>query len=77
MTYPQGLPSSNQPTDIHDATWGILSAVYGGAVHPSAEGHAVTADATVPAAAMVLQLNAGEAEVIAEPAPPVVTAPAH
>jgi len=26
---------------------------------------------------MVLQLNAGEAEVIAEPAPPVVTAPAH
>ena len=77
MTYPQGLPSSNQPTDIHDATWGILSAVYGGAVHPSAEGHAVTADATVPAAAMVLQLNAGEAEVIAEPAPPVATAPAH
>ena len=76
MTYPQGLPSSNQPTDIHDATWGILSAVYGGAVHPSAEGHAVTADATVPAAAMVLQLNAGEAEVIAEPAPPVVIAPA-
>ena len=43
MTYPQGV--SNAPTDIHDATWGVLSAVYGGAVHPSAEGHAVMADA--------------------------------
>jgi hypothetical protein len=75
MTYPQGLPSSNQPTDIHDATWGILSAVYGGAVHPSAEGHAVTADATVPAAAAVLQLNAPEPEVVSEPAGPMVIAP--
>ena len=37
MTYPQGLPSSQQPSDIHDATWGVLSAVYGGAVHPSAK----------------------------------------
>ena len=45
MTYPQGLPSSQQPADIHDATWGVLSAVYGGAVHPSAEGHAAMADA--------------------------------
>ena len=24
MTYPQGLPSSRQPADIHDATWGVL-----------------------------------------------------
>ena len=23
MTYPQGLPSSQQPSDIHDATWGF------------------------------------------------------
>ena len=45
MTYPQGLPTSQQPADIHDATWGVLSAVYGGAVHPSAEGHAAMADA--------------------------------
>jgi len=57
MTYPGGLPASSQPTDIHDATWGVLSAVYGGAVHPSAEGHAVMADATLPAAAAVLQLD--------------------
>ncbi len=57
MTYPQGLPSSQQPADIHDATWGVLSAVYGGAVHPSAEGHAAMADAALPAAASVLQLD--------------------
>ena len=56
MTYPQALPSSSQPSDIHDATWGILSAVYGGAVHPSAEGHAAMADAALPAAAAVLGL---------------------
>lgn len=58
MTYPQGLPSASQPTDIHDATWGVLSAVYGGAVHPSAEGHAAMADATLPAASAVLGLDA-------------------
>jgi hypothetical protein len=57
MTYPGGLPASSQPSDIHDATWGVLSAVYGGAVHPSAEGHAAMADAAVPAAATVLQLD--------------------
>jgi len=60
MTYPQGLPSAMQPADIHDATWGVLSAVYGGAVHPSAEGHAVMADAALPAAAAVLRLDAAE-----------------
>jgi lysophospholipase L1-like esterase len=57
MTYPQGLPSSSQPADIHDATWGVLSAVYGGAVHPSAEGHAAMADAALPAVTSLLQLN--------------------
>jgi lysophospholipase L1-like esterase len=58
MTYPQGLPAASQPTDIHDATWGVLSAVYGGAVHPSAEGHAAMADAVMPAASAVLGLYA-------------------
>ncbi|PDT58123.1 hypothetical protein CO678_29615 [Bradyrhizobium diazoefficiens] len=58
MTYPQGLPAASQPTDIHDATWGVLSAVYGGAVHPSAEGHAAMADAALPAASSVLGLDA-------------------
>jgi hypothetical protein len=75
MTYPQGLPSSSQPADIHDATWGILSAVYGGAVHPSAEGHAAMAAAALPAVTSVLQLNAVVPEVTTEPATPVVTAP--
>ena len=75
MTYPQGLPSSSQPADIHDATWGVLSAVYGGAVHPSAEGHAVMADAALPAVASVLQLNAAQSEMTEVPAAPVVIAP--
>lgn len=70
MTYPQGL-SSMQPSDIHDATWGVLSAVYGGAVHPSAEGHAAMADAATPAAAAVLQLDTGAGEVFAQPVAPV------
>jgi lysophospholipase L1-like esterase len=69
MTFPQGLPTSMQPSDIHDATWGVLSAVYGGAVHPSAEGHAAMADAVVPAAASVLQLDAAVGDVTSEPAP--------
>jgi lysophospholipase L1-like esterase len=75
MTYPQGLPSSSQPADIHDATWGILSAVYGGAVHPSAEGHAAMADAALPAAASVLQLDAIQSEISEAPASPAVTVP--
>jgi lysophospholipase L1-like esterase len=70
MTYPQGLPTSSQPTDIHDATWGILSAVYGGAVHPSAEGHAAMADAALPAAAAVLELDAAAPEVNQQPVVP-------
>jgi hypothetical protein len=58
MTYPEGLPSTMQPSDIHDATWGALSAVYGGALHPSAEGHAAIADAALPAVREVLGLPA-------------------
>jgi lysophospholipase L1-like esterase len=60
MTYPQATPTAAQPSDIHDATWGILSAVYGGAIHPTAEGHAAMADAALPALASVLQLDAAE-----------------
>jgi hypothetical protein len=75
MTYPQGLPSSSQPTDIHDATWGILSAVYGGAVHPSAEGHAAMADAALPAVTSVLQLDGAQPEMVEEPIAPVTVGP--
>jgi hypothetical protein len=45
--------------------------VYGGAVHPSAEGHAAMADAALPAVAAVLQLNAAAPEVIQQPAAPI------
>ena len=65
------MPATLQPTDIHDATWGVVSAVYGGAVHPTAEGHAAMADAALAAARQVLNLGAGTAEVSREPlAPP-------
>ena len=75
MTYPQGLPTSMQPADIHDATWGVLSAVYGGAVHPTAEGHAAMADAAAPAAAAVLRLDAVEPEVTYRPLEPAAGTP--
>jgi len=68
MTFPEGLPSTLQPTDIHDATWGVVSAVYGGAVHPTAEGHAVMADAALAAARRVLGIQPN-ASVSGEPLP--------
>ena len=58
MTYPQGLGTTLQPSNIHDATWGVLAAVYGGAIHPTAEGHAAMADAALPAVRDVLGLEA-------------------
>ena len=64
MTYPQGLPALLKPRDIHDAMWGIVSALYGGAIHPTAEGHAAMADAALPMARALLDL----------PTPPDVTA---
>src|SRR6266851_360598 len=67
MTYPEGLPSVLQPSDLHDAIWGIFAAVYGGAVHPTAEGHAAMADAALPAVRQVLGLPA--------PASPISSAP--
>jgi len=69
MTYPEGMPAILKPSDIHDALWGVLSAVYGGAVHPTAEGYAAMADAALPAARAVLGLPAPSA-IRAEPLPP-------
>jgi hypothetical protein len=60
MTYPQGLSSMLTPASIHDAIWGVLSAVYGGAIHPTAEGHAAMADATLPAMRHVLGIGGPE-----------------
>jgi hypothetical protein len=80
MTYPEGMPAMLKPSDIHDAMWGVLSAVYGGAVHPSAEGYAAMADAALPAVRGILGLTPPPA-VQAEPLPPpsapapAVTAP--
>lgn len=60
MTYPfrrkSGFIGLNEPADIHDAFWGILSSIYGGAIHPTAEGHAAIADAVVPKLEAVLKI---------------------
>jgi hypothetical protein len=69
MSYPQGQSAMLQPSNIHDATWGILSAVYGGAIHPTAEGHAAMADAALPAVRAVLGVQTPDT-VITEPLPP-------
>ena len=71
MTYPEGLASPLQPADIHDATWGVTSVVYGGAIHPTAEGHAAMADAALPGMRAVLEITPPPA-VTAEPLPPPV-----
>ena len=68
MTFPEGLPATLQPTDIHDATWGVVSAVYGGAVHPTAEGHAAMADAALGDVRRVLGL-APDTSVVETPLP--------
>ena len=71
MTYPEGR---FKPSDIHDATWAAASAVYGGAIHPTAEGHAAMADAALPAARSVLGLQA-PAAVTSAPLPPPAPLP--
>jgi hypothetical protein len=71
MTFPEGVSAAVQPSDLHDATWGILSAVYGGAIHPTAEGHAVMADAALEGARKALHLSAASAPITAEPLPPL------
>jgi hypothetical protein len=75
MTYPEGLPAVLQPSDLHDATWGIFAAVYGGAIHPTAEGHAAMADAALPAVREALGLPSPAALVRSEPLPALPAAP--
>jgi hypothetical protein len=74
MTYPEGMPAVLKPSNIHDALWGVLSAVYGGAVHPTAEGYAAMADAALPVARQVLGLPVPPS-VSVEPLPPPTAAP--
>ena len=69
LTYPEGLPSAaaaERPARRH---LGDLRAVYGGAIHPTAEGHAAMADAALPAAREVLGVPAPIAPVRSEPLP--------
>ena len=72
MTYPVGIPAMLRPTDIHDALWGVVSAVYGGAIHPTAEGYAAMADAALPAARVVLGLPQPPAVSVETLPPPTV-----
>lgn len=58
MTFPEGISPVLKPSDLHDATWGATSAVYGGAIHPTAEGHAAFADAALPSMRAALELQA-------------------
>jgi hypothetical protein len=76
MTYPEGMPVMLKPSDIHDAIWGVLSAVYGGAVHPTAEGYAAMADAALPAVRGVLGLKEPPAVQSQPLPPPTATDPA-
>jgi lysophospholipase L1-like esterase len=69
MTYPEGLGAA-QPADIHDATWGVASAVYGGAIHPTAEGHAAMAEAALAEVRRVLGLAPAGAPVVIAPLAP-------
>jgi hypothetical protein len=71
MTFPEGVSATLRPSSLHDATWGVLSAVYGGAIHPTAEGHAAMADAALAAAKGVLQLSGANDPIIAAPLPPL------
>ncbi len=70
MTFPEGV-SALQPADLHDATWGILSAVYGGAIHPTAEGQAAMADAALAQARTTLRLGPVTGTVTVEPLAPL------
>ncbi len=71
MTFPEGVSAAIQPSNLHDATWGILSAVYGGAIHPTAEGHAAMADAALEGARRALHLPPPSPPVESQPLPPL------
>lgn len=68
MTFPQGV-SSMRPADIHDASWGVLSAVYGGAIHPTAEGQAAMADAALAEIQRLLAIVPVDDAITAQPLP--------
>ncbi|MGX1099257.1 hypothetical protein [Amorphus sp. MBR-141] len=64
---------NTSPSNPHDAFWGITIPLYSGAIHPTAEGHAAIADATVPVASEILGVEwpGGDEEiVVVEPMQP-------
>jgi lysophospholipase L1-like esterase len=71
MTFPEGVSAILHPSNLHDATWGVVSAVYGGAIHPTAEGHAAMADAALAGAKSALQLSGTNDPIVAAPLPPL------
>jgi hypothetical protein len=71
MTFPEGVSAVLHPSNLHDATWGVVSAVYGGAIHPTAEGHAAMADAALAGAKSALQLSGTNDPIVAAPLPPL------
>jgi len=75
MSFPEGVSAAVRPSSLHDATWGVLSAVYGGAIHPTAEGHAAMADAALAGARSALQLTGVNDPIIAAPLPPLPVEP--
>jgi hypothetical protein len=57
MTYAWDARSiMGNPDYIHDGRWGLTSVVYGGVLHPTAEGHAAMADAALVAATARLKI---------------------
>lgn len=69
-TYPAAgldlLDRTTAPNNPHDPYWGLTVPLYSGAIHPTAEGHAAIADATVPVAAEILGLDWPEEEDLAD-----------
>ena len=54
MTFPSVGGLLSKPSNLHDGLWGLYAGVYGGAIHPTAEGHAAMADAALPELAAAL-----------------------
>jgi hypothetical protein len=55
MTYPDDAPDYLKPAFLTDAIWGLNVVVYGGAIHPTAEGHAAMADAALVEALAIIR----------------------
>ncbi|MBK9081362.1 MAG: hypothetical protein IPL88_04415 [Rhizobiales bacterium] len=47
MSFPDSLPGYLKARLRNDGLWGLFAMVYGGALHPTAEGHAAMADAAL------------------------------